>query len=132
MHSELYFRLQLNNICSTDGSHDMNANSQKILTALVLLALTVSCTARRCPLLHANEGTNRTGCYIVVLHRATTQERFTEILKRVSSMADGSKVSGVVRTVSKAFTVKLSAYSLNLVRVFCLLVCASICIFMQK
>ena len=93
----------------------MGRHSPAMLTCLLLLVLAVGCAARRCPLLHAAEGENKTGCYIVVLRQATTQEKFNEILQTATSMAEESRVYGVVRTVSKAFTVKLSAYSLNLV-----------------
>lgn len=87
------------------------------LTIAVLLTLALGCAARRCPVLHAAEGANKTGCYIVVLHKATTPEKFTEVLQRATNMAEGHKVYGLVQSVSKAFTVKLSAYFLDLVRV---------------
>lgn len=93
----------------------MGRHSPEVLTCLVLLGLAVGCAARRCPLLHAAEGVNKTGCYIVVLRQATTPEKFDEILQTATNMAEESRAYGVVRTVSKAFTVKLSAYSLNLV-----------------
>lgn len=86
------------------------------MTLAVLLTLALGCAARRCPLLHAAEGANKTGCYIVVLHKETTPEKLTEIIQRATNMADGHKIYGVVQKVAKAFTVKLSPYSLNLVR----------------
>ena len=91
---------------------------KRLLTVAVMLALALVCTARRCPLLHAEQSANKTGCYIVVLKKATTPEKFTEILQRATSMADEHKVYGVVQTVSKAFTAKLSPYSLNVVRTY--------------
>ena len=85
------------------------------VTLTVLLTLALGCAARHCPLLHAAEGANKTGCYIVVLHKETSPEKFTEIVQRATSMAEGHKLHGLVKNVTKAFTVKLSAYSLNLV-----------------
>lgn len=83
---------------------------------MVLLALALGCAARRCPILHAAETANKTGCYIVVLHKETTQEKLTEILQNATSMAEGNKVYGFVQKVSKAFTVKLSDDALNKVK----------------
>ena len=85
------------------------------VTLTVLLILALGCAARRCPLLHAAEGANKTGCYIVVLHNETTPEKFTEIVQKATNMAEGHKLHGLVKKVTKAFTVKLCANSLNLV-----------------
>ena len=49
------------------------------------------------------------------LHNETTPEKFTEIVQRATNMADGHKLYGLVQKITKAFTVKLSAHSLNLV-----------------
>ena len=86
------------------------------LPCVVLLALALGCAARHCPLLHAAETANKTGCYIVVLHKETTPEKLSEILQNATSMAEGNKLYGFVQNISKAFTVKLSATALNKVR----------------
>ena len=83
---------------------------------MVLLALAIGCSARRCPLLHAADTANKTGCYIVVLNKETTHEKLTEILQNATNMAEGNKVYAYVEKISKAFTVKLSADALNQVK----------------
>ena len=83
------------------------------VTLAVLLTLALGCAARRCPLIQAAEGANKTGCYIVVLHNETSPEKFTEIVQRATNMSEGHKLHGLVQKVTKAFTVKLSDYSLN-------------------
>jgi subtilisin family serine protease len=86
------------------------------LSCVVLLALAIGCSARRCPLLHAADTANKTGCYIVVLNKETTHEKLTEILQNATNMAEGNKVYAYVEKISKAFTVKLSADALNQLR----------------
>ena len=71
--------------------------------------------AKRCPILHASGGSETTGCYIVVLKEATTHDKFQEIVQRAVAMTDDAKVHGAVEKVIKAFTVKLSPYSLDAV-----------------
>ena len=83
----------------------------------VLLTLALGVAARRCPVLHAPESANKTGCYIVVLYKNTSQEKFDEIVRRAASVAEGNKVYGLAKNVSKAITVKLSAYFLSQVSV---------------
>ena len=77
----------------------------------VLFAFFVGALAAPCPLLRAPESAIKTGCYICVLHDDTSAEKFDEILQNSISYADGRKVYGSVQTVIKAFTLKLSAYS---------------------
>ena len=86
-----------------------------LVCAAVLLALSLRATARRCPLLHAPESANKTGCYIIVLRENTSDAKVAEILQRATSVAEGNKVYGFVQSVTKAFTLKLSAYSLAIV-----------------
>ena len=83
-----------------------------VLVVAVLIALA---RTRRCPLLLAPDSAIKTGCYIIVLREDTSSERMAQILQRATSIAEGNMVYGVVETVSKAFTLKLSAYSLTLV-----------------
>ena len=72
----------------------------------------------RCPLLLASgvSDSDKTGCYIVNLLKATTPEKFQAIMSRVLQMTDDNKIYGSVQGVAKAFTVKLSSYSLESVR----------------
>ena len=77
----------------------------------VLFAFFIGALAASCPLLRAPESAIKTGCYICVLHDDTSAEKFDEILQNAISYADGHKVYGSVQTVIKAFTLKLSAYS---------------------
>ena len=89
-----------------------------LVAAVLLLALSLwGASARHCPLLHAPDSANKTGCYIIVLKENTTSEKVVEVLQRATSLAEGNKVYGFVQYVSKAFTLKLSAYSLALVSV---------------
>lgn len=57
-----------------------------------------------------------TGRYIVVLKDKTTLTELQQVLLRVLRTADDAKVYGYVEKVVKAFTVKLSPYSLELVK----------------
>ena len=83
----------------------------------VFLTLILGTIAEQCPLLHAPEGANRTGCYIVVLDSTIAPEKFAEILERATALAEENRVYGLVQSVSKAFTLKLSTESLNLVSI---------------
>ena len=84
--------------------------------ALFVLALACGgASARRCPLLHASDTANKTGCYIISLYKDTSPERLLEILQLATSLAEENKVYGFVQTVIKAFTLKLNAYSLEVV-----------------
>ena len=85
------------------------------LATAALLALTLGVSGRRCPLLHAPESANKTGCYIVVLRENTTDEKVAELLQRTSSVAEEHKVYGFIQNVAKAITVKLSDYSMEMV-----------------
>ena len=86
-----------------------------VSAAAVLLVLSPAVTARRCPLLRAPESANKTGCYIVVLRENTTDEKVDELLQRAASVADEHKVYGFVKRVTKAITLKLSDYSMEMV-----------------
>ena len=88
--------------------------SVALLLALCFVATT---SARRCPLLHAPDTANKTGCYIIVLSDDTSPEKVSEILLRVTSVAEDNKLYGLTEKVGNFFTVKLSAYSLELVSV---------------
>ena len=88
-----------------------------VLVALSLSTVAVVVSARRCPLLHAPDSANKTGCYIVVLKDDTPPEKVTEILQRATAVAEGNKLYGFVEVISKAFTLKLSAYSVAMVSV---------------
>ena len=58
-----------------------------------------------------------TGRYIVVLKEKTSPTELQQVLTRVLQVADDAKVYGYVEKVAKAFTVRLSSHSLELVKV---------------
>lgn len=91
--------------------------SLKVYFSLSLLALAVSVVAGQspCPLLMASgvSDADKTGCYIVNLRKETTQEEFQAIQRQVLQRTDDHKIYGSVQRVVKAFTVKMSAYSLQ-------------------
>lgn len=74
----------------------------------------MQCESRK-PVLYNPRGRPGTGCFFVVLDKKTTEEEFEAALVTISKLAEDSSVYTVIRKVSKAFTVKLSAYSLELV-----------------
>lgn len=71
----------------------------------------------KCPLLRATGAaeSDKTGCFIVVLNKATTAENFTNILNKVLEMSEDAKVYGSVQKIAKAFTVKLSEIAVETV-----------------
>lgn len=75
----------------------------------------------RCPLLLASgvSDSDKTGCYIVNLLKETTPEKYQSVMSRVLQMTDDNKIYGSVQGVVKAFTVKLSSYSLESVSSSC-------------
>lgn len=81
---------------------------------LCLLLSNVECESRR-PVVRMRSRTPGTGCYFVVLRKKATEEEMVQTLHTVSKLADGSKIYSQVHKVVKAFTVKLSSYSLEIV-----------------
>ena len=91
----------------------------RVASCILLIAavfLNVAESRRRCPVLHAASGSQKTGCYIIVLKEATSAEDFQEVLAKVVKVADSAKVYGMVQRIAKAFTVKLTSYALHSVR----------------
>ena len=89
-----------------------------LLGMAVLPQMTTSTDSEtKCPLLKATGAaeSEKTGCYIVVLNKATTAENFTIILDKVLEMSEDAKVYGSVQKVTKAFTVKLSEIAVETV-----------------
>ena len=83
----------------------------------LLPQITLSADAK-CPLLRATgaSASERTGCFIIMLNKTTTPEKFQEILSKVVNMSEDAKVYGSVQRVAKAFTIKLSEIALETVR----------------
>ena len=89
---------------------------------LTLLALSLSlwllgsvkCELRR-PVLRKPLGSRWTGCYFIVLKDKTTEDEMQDLMNTVSKLATGGMIYNMVHKISKAFTVKLSPYSLELV-----------------
>eukprot|EP00731_Ephydatia_muelleri_P010994 Em0005g1580a len=73
----------------------------------------MSATESRRPVLRAAPTAVTTGNYVVVLRRNTTTETLHHLLSKASKHSDDTKVHRYVRTVAKAFTLKLSPYSLE-------------------
>ena len=82
---------------------------------LIIAVLFTVSLARRCPLLRAPDLAVKTGCYIIVIGNDISSERFEQIVRRATSLAEENKVYGCVQSVTKAVTLKLCAYSLALV-----------------
>ena len=100
----------------------MKLNHPKFCIILLLLLLVwlpkmTTSTETKCPLLRATGAaeSEKTGCYIVVLNKATTAENFTNILDKVLEMSEDAKVYGSVQKIAKAFTVKLSEIAVEAV-----------------
>ena len=88
-----------------------------LLLLLIWLPKMTASTETKCPLLRATgaEESEKTGCFIVVLNKATTAENFTNILDKVLEMSEDAKVYGSVQRIAKAFTVKLSEIAVEAV-----------------
>lgn len=71
-----------------------------------------------CPVLRATgaSASEKTGCFIIVLNKTTTAEKFQDVLSKVVNMSEDAKVYGSVQRIAKAFTIKLSEIALEAVR----------------
>ena len=69
----------------------------------------------RRPVIRAAPTAIKTGNHVVVLRRNTTAETLHHFLARAAKLSDDTKVHRYVETVAKAFTIKLSPYSLEVV-----------------
>ena len=86
------------------------------LLCLCLLPYWAQCgELDRRPVLHKPQGSPGTGCYFVVLEEKTPEEQMQQLMAAISKLADDSRIHSMVKKVSKAFTVKLSSYALELV-----------------
>ena len=88
-----------------------------LLLHLFLLSHVTLSAKTMCPLLRATgaSASEKTGCFIIVLNKTTTADKFQDILSRVLNMSEDAKVYGSVQRVAKAFTVKLSEVALGVV-----------------
>ena len=86
----------------------------RFILGFLLLLGEVNCDSRR-PLLRVPSGGQVTGCYVVVLREKATEEEMSQTMNTVSKLADGAIIYNSVHRVVKAFTVKLSSYSLEIV-----------------
>lgn len=91
------------------------------LSLLLLLAAGAHDGFCRRPVLRVPREAPTTGRYMVVLKEKTSVAEMQQVLTRILRMSDDSKVYGYVEKVAKAFTVKLSSYSLELVKNTCCL-----------
>ena len=88
------------------------------LALLLLLAAGVRnglCSNRR-PVLRVPRQAQTTGRYIVVLRENTSVAELRQVLTRVLRISNIAKVYGYVEKVTKAFTVELPSYALELVK----------------
>ena len=69
----------------------------------------------RRPIIRQPTGSATTGCYSVVLKDKITEPEMEEAMATISKLSEDSRIYSIVKKVAKAFTVKLSAYSLELV-----------------
>ena len=88
-----------------------------VLLHLLFLSQVTLSAKTMCPLLRATgaSASEKTGCFIIVLNRATSARKFQSILSEVIEMSKDAKVYGSVQRVAKAFTVKLSEDALEVV-----------------
>jgi hypothetical protein len=89
-----------------------------LITALCLLFLgssNVQGGSRRAPILRKPAGSAGTGCYFIVFKDKTKEGEMEQALTTISKYADESKIYSIVKKVSKAITVKLSPFALELV-----------------
>lgn len=70
---------------------------------------------REVPLLRLPSNSEGTGCYFIVLRDKTSEEEMQHLMATISRYAEDSRIYSVVKKVSKAFTVKLSPFALQLV-----------------
>lgn len=91
---------------------------QLVIVLLPLLISTlvqdVKCGSRK-PLLRKPSGSAKTGCFIIAINEKATEAEVDELMKRVILASDEHKMFGRVQKATRAFTVKLSAYSLEMV-----------------
>ena len=91
--------------------HSLVMKVEVVFFCLFVALLTAD--ARKCPFHQASSGSEKTGCYIVVVNEATTREKFQEIVQRAVAMTDNGRLYGKVETIMMAFSVKLSLSSLE-------------------
>ncbi len=80
-----------------------------------MLVAIVQCDSKRKPLLRRPLGSSGTGCYFIVLKDKASEEEMQQVMAATARVAEGTKVYSSVKKVSKAFTVKLSPYALEVV-----------------
>lgn len=95
--------------------HSLRLSSLLILILAIGIVNCKSGVSRR-PLLRKPVTSLKTGCYIIAIKEKATDEEVEELLATVVKASDGQKMYGLVRKATRAFTVKLSPYSLEMVR----------------
>ncbi|KAL5493199.1 hypothetical protein EMCRGX_G014343 [Ephydatia muelleri] len=88
---------------------------QALWIVCLLAAATCAAESRR-PVLRAAPTAVTTGNYVVVLRKNTTTETLYHLLSKASKYTDDAKIHRYAETVAKAFTLKLSPYSLEVLR----------------
>ena len=93
---------------------------------LWLLLGTAKCEGSRRPVLHKPPGSPGTGCYFIVLKDKTSDDEMQQLMASICKLADDFKIHAVMKKISKAFTVRLSPYALEMVLEVELYKCACI------
>ena len=113
-------------ISSRNSTYRMEKQCGLCLVLLLLLAAGVRNGLCRRPVLRVPRHAPTTGRYTVVLKQNTSVAELQQVLTRVLRISDGEKVYGYVEKVTKAFTVQLPSYALELVKLHaCILVAFS-------
>lgn len=69
-----------------------------------------------CPMLRLPPDSAGTGCFFIVFKEETSEGEMQHLLSTISKYAEDSRIYSIVTKVSKAITVKLSPYALELVK----------------
>ena len=97
-------------------SSRFKVSMQELRVVCVCLLAVATCAAEsRRPILRAAPTAVTTGNYVIVLRRSTTIETLHHLLLKASKHSDDSKIHRYTETVAKAFTLKLSPYSVEVV-----------------
>lgn len=101
---------------SDTGSMGLSSRMHLAATlCLLLLGCCVQSDSWRAPMLRNPPGTPGTGCYFIVFREDTSEPEMQKLLSTISRYADDSRIYSMVMRVSKAVTVKLSPFAMELV-----------------
>ncbi len=90
---------------------------EKIVFFCLAVQLLAACVHSVRPVLRVPRDAPTTGRCTVALKPSASEKDLQKLMTTVMKVADDAKVYGYVERVAKAFTVKLSPYALEIVRV---------------